>query len=301
MDEGRPVSDFSIEFRWQTTEWLALFDEQVSLIQEDIARARAEGRVIVYLSCPISSRGGGYHGTNVDIARHTQGRLLADWGHRFWILNPAQYQMESKEGTGLIRRHARTLGISESTLHGLPRPTGGDYMRMWTRVLVEDHRGNFGMDFDAFYFLGPSDVRDFFTRGGAVTVTAGVEEYFARKYSMDPDFRDYYSRPGIAWDPGWEQTAKKRGEQQKLREEWEEARKRFFRFYAVRGSIAFSLGSHDEWNILRLLNEKRLQASESKTRPSGDVGELIAGFFDGRQVAPAAVAAAISGGYAFKE
>ena len=101
--------------------------------------------------------------------------------------------MESKEGTGLIKRHARNLEITEAQLDALGRPMGGDYMRMWTRVLVEDDEDDdrqLGREFDAFYFLGPTDVRHFFTRGGAVTVTAGIEEYFARKFTMDPDFRE---------------------------------------------------------------------------------------------------------------
>ena len=126
---GCPVEGFDIQFEWKTNEWLNIFDEQIALIKSDIARARAEDRVIVYLSCPISSRGGGYSSTNVDIAKHTERRLLADWGHRFWILNPAQYQLESKEGTGLIIQHAKKLGISGAALRrllgGRNRPEGG--------------------------------------------------------------------------------------------------------------------------------------------------------------------------------
>ncbi len=275
--KGRPVADFPIEYEWQTNEWLKLFDKQIELLKGDIARARAEDRVVVYLSCPISSRGGGYKGTNVDIAKHTERRLLMDWGHRFWILNPAQYQLESKEGRGLMRRHARDLKLPGNILDRLPRPGGGDYMRMWTKTLVEDSNGNIGSDFDAFYFLGPSDVRHFFACGGAVTVPAGIEGYFARKFTMDPDFRGHYSPP---------------------KDKWEEVRKNFFRFYSVRASGGFSLGCHDEWNILRLLNEKRLRVTTNAKTPNGDVGELVAGFYDDRQVAPGAVVTEISPGYA---
>ncbi|GAI96354.1 unnamed protein product, partial [marine sediment metagenome] len=257
-------------------------DEQISLIKADIARARAEDRVVVYLSCPISSRGGGYSVTNVDIAKHTQRRLLADWGHRFWILNPAQYQLESKEGTGLITQHAEKLKISKTELTRLQKahpPEGGDYMRMWTKVLVEDEEKDsrhLGRNFDAFYFLGPSDVRDFFTSGGALTVTAGIEEYFARKFTMDPDFHRFYSTRGS---------------------KWETQRKHFFRFYSVRASANFSLGCHDEWNIFRLINQARLDASKKDTPPEGDTGELLSGFFDGRQITPGAAVCEVSGGY----
>ena len=81
-----------------------IFDLQIDLVKSDIRRARAEGKLIVYLSCPISSRGGGYHGTNVDIAKYTERALLQRWGEGFWILNPVQYQLESKAGTGLMDR-----------------------------------------------------------------------------------------------------------------------------------------------------------------------------------------------------
>jgi hypothetical protein len=212
--------------------------------------------------------------------------------------------MESKEGTGLIKRHARNIELKTGNkidIEKLPRPTGGDYMRMWTKVLVEDEENddNLGRNFDAFYFVGPSDVLDFFTRGGALTVTAGVEEYFARKFTMDPSFRDYYSVHGINWNQKLENNTNIKNRQENLREEWEEMRKRFFRFYAVRASIAFSLGSHDEWNILRLLNNKRLEASRNEDMPSGDVGNLIAGFFDNRQIPPSAATTNVSNGYAF--
>lgn len=297
-ERGQLVPDFDITFEWQTNEWSKLFDAQIRLIKEDIARAQAEDRVIVYLSCPISSRGGGYARTNVDIAKHTERQLLTDWGHRFWILNPAQYQMESREGTGLIKRHARELGITEEELKALPRPVGGDYMRMWTKVLVEDDGRNAGYNFDAFYFLGPTDVRAFFTRGGAVTVTAGIEEYFARKFTFDPDFRKEYTKPGPNWELAVEANDEESLKEKDRREEWELARKRFFRFYAIRASANFSLGCHDEWNIFRLINERRLELTRNDDLPNGNVGEVLAGFFDGKQIDPGAAVTCVSKGYA---
>ena len=65
------------------------------------------------------------------------------WGHRFWVLNPARYQLESKEGTGLMHLHAARLSaergveIDVDELFRRSPPHGGDYMRMWTRILVE--------------------------------------------------------------------------------------------------------------------------------------------------------------------
>lgn len=289
----RPVESFAMAFTWQD-EWTQIFDKQVELLREDIARARVEDRVIVYLSCPISPRGGGFSGTNVEIANHTQRRLMNEFGHRFWFLNPAQYQMESKEGVGLIIRHARALGMSEEELRKLPKPSGGDYMRMWTRVLVEDDADNLGAHFDGFYFVGPNDVRSFLTEGGSRSVTAGVEEFFARQYTMNVEFRDAYSVGGIEWRQDWSTAIEDealREEAAKARQVWEDRRKAFFRYYGLRAGAAFSLGSHDEWNIFRLLNEMRLQQRK------GDVGELLAGYFDGRQLSMGSAAARVQPGY----
>jgi len=92
-EAGRPVDSLPIRFEWHTGAWKRLFDKQIALIKEDINRARAQDKLVVYLSCPISSRGGGYSGTNVDIAMHTERTLLDKWGERFWILNPSRYQI----------------------------------------------------------------------------------------------------------------------------------------------------------------------------------------------------------------
>lgn len=269
---GEPVPGFPIKFQWQTNEWLALFDAQVQLIQEDIERARADDRAVVYLSCPISNRGGGFVSANVEIAKSTQHRLMSEWGRRFWVLNPAQYQMESKEGTGLIYRHARSLGISKDTVDALPRPRGGDYMRMWTRVLVEDAEGNYGDRFDAYYFLGPQDTREFFAAGSGERMTTSIEEYFASRVTTDPDFRKRFSPEND--------------------EEWERLRKDFVRFYGLRAGTAFSKGAHDEWNILVSLNQRRLEKR--------GIGSQIAAYFDGKQVDPGAAEAPVFPGYAME-
>jgi hypothetical protein len=301
---GKPVEEIDIRYNWQTC-WEQVFNKQIDLIKEDIGRARKEDRLIIYLSCPISSRGGGYHGTNIDIARHTERRLLEAWGERFWILNPCQYQMESKEGTGLMYRHADELKIPREKLDGWPPPGGGDYMRMWTRVLCEDgyyfpevKDPNCGRCFDVFYFLGPTDVQDFFTKDGVQTVTSGVEEYFARKSATDPDFCDFYTEPGIRWGPLPPGTPTGDPLQDDLRKKWKTKRQEFFRFYAVRASVNYSLGSHDEWNIFRLLNQRRLALTRAREMLDGDVGDQIAGYFDGRQIDPAAGQTPVVRGYA---
>ncbi len=51
-------------------------------------------------------------------------------------------------------------------------------------------------------------------------------------------------------------------------------RRLFLRFYGIRGSVAYSKGAHDEWNIVEALNARR------------SIGEDIAGYFDGRPIEP---------------
>jgi hypothetical protein len=252
-ETGEPVPGFPIRYEWHTGPWKDIFDLQIELIENDIRRARVDDKLVVYLSCPISARGGGYSGANVDIAKFTERTLLQKWGERFWVLNPAQYQLESKAGAGLMEQHAKRLGIDLDDLRrrsnpaGRPRaPGGGDYMRMWTRVLVENDEAygfelrdlsliNTGQHFDAFYFQGPRDTHAFFVQDG-VSLTSGIESYFARRFATDSDFRDAYSVDGIKFGippvPGTPQAA--------LRELWERKRTEFFRYYGLKASGNFS-------------------------------------------------------------
>jgi hypothetical protein len=283
---ARPI----IQFTWHTGDWFEVFQKQTALIQSDIARAQAEDRIIVYLSCPISSRGGGHFLTNTEIASFVTRRLLDRWGERFFVLNPAAYQLESREGTGLITRHIAELSrhtgrsITLEQLLGMARPGGGDYMRMWTRVLIEDdylndapgrcRRGShLGGLFDAFYFVGPSDMHEFFSDVGAGSITARVESYFARKYAIDPIFR-------ADFEMVTENTKRRLLDLTSDTDTavWEARRKAFFRYYALRAGASYSLGSHDEWNIFVRLNTARAH------HPQYGPGEQITGFFDGRQL-----------------
>jgi hypothetical protein len=302
-----PVTEFPMKFTWQTGDWEKLFDRNVELIKRELERARAEDRTIVYLSCPLSSRGGGHSRTNVEIAFHVARLLTAEWGDRHFFLNPAAYQLESREGTGLILQHIRDVFGVEPTafLKKLLqyKPGGGDYMRMWTRVLVEDDylRDLPGLDpkilksglncggmFDSYYFIGPSDVHRFFTDRGRSNVAAAIESYFTRKIEQDPDFATHFNYTldnekknlrlydlGDVADAG----------------EWETKRKDFVRYYSIRAGAAYSLGSHDEWNIFVRLNAKRV------TSGAYGFGEQIAGFFDGNQLPPSAAEVEISKGY----
>ncbi|MDX3646478.1 hypothetical protein, partial [Streptomyces sp. MB09-02B] len=128
---------------------------------------------------------------------------------------------------------------------------------------------------DAFYFLGPDDVHGFFRAdsGGGGALVAAVEAYFARKYAVDPDFWTDFGtvvndpaggrRPLDLTDPDDAAV-------------WEARRKEFVRFYTVRAGGSYSLGCHDEWNILVRLNRARAG------HPAYGPGELIATYYGER-------------------
>ncbi len=300
---GRPVADLPIEFEWQTGDWEVLFDRQTALVKADLKRAHHEGRVIVYMSCSISSVGGGHFATNVDVAGSIERTLMAKWGERFFILNPSRYQMETKEGTGLIIQHAEAIkretgrNIDLDHLMQVCPPTGGDYMRMWTRVMVEDeyYSGlnkiipNCGNLLDLIYFIGPTDVQQFFL-SDSKSLSQAVEIYFARKYTLDSDFKrdfDCLEPEGICRPFNLDIPAE--------RDAWQQRRLDFFKYYAIKAGTSFSLGCHDEWNIAVLLNQKRLANPDVY-----GIGGQIAMYFDGRQVDLGSANCAVAPGYSRK-
>lgn len=297
LETGQPVNTLPIQFQWHNGAWKDLFDKHVAFIQMDMKRALAADRLIVYLSCPISTRGGGHSITNVEIAEFTARRLLSQWGSRFWILDPTNYQMESQQGLGLIRMHAKNLEppLSDAAVDELisDQPLlGGDYLRMWTRVLVEDDVSdptlqNLGGRLSGFYFLGPSDVHAFFQQNGAENVTSGVETYFAQKIASDPRFHAYFSLPLV----DEQLTPLNLSEEEEIKKVQERQRE-FFRYYAFKASAGFSRGSHDEWNIWQLLNKARFSSKKL------GIGSQIPGYFEGAQIDLAASETAISAGYA---
>jgi hypothetical protein len=304
-----PVAGFPLKYIWHTGPWYDIFELQIAKLRRDIRRAKAEDKLAIYLSCPISSRGGGYFMTNVDVAKHIERTLLEKWGEGFWILNPAQYQLESKAGTGLMNEHAEYLGLDLNRLIEVAgKPVGGDYMRMWTTVLVEngnavgfrpiaDTFGDTGQYFDAFYFIGPRDAQSFFLTEGE-TLTAGIQAYFARKFATDPDFREEFSDPNPDWHRLGPRTALNR-EQYRLRDGWNYKRLDFFRYYGLRASANYSLGSHDEWLIFCNINALRRSKTKNpaKYMVDGDVGEQLAGYFDGGQIDPTSSETGLSRGY----
>ena len=146
----------------------------------------------------------------------------------------------------------------------LPREANGaDYMLMWTRVL--EGPSGIGEDFDVFYFVGPSD----FAAAMGLTGEGDMEKIdalFDQRFVSDEGLRREVERGRVS-----KQT--------------------FRNYYTLRASIAFSYGSHDEWNILRALNDKRRGAAQL------GVANQIASFYDGRPTPPSAAEQSVSTGY----
>jgi hypothetical protein len=135
-------------------------------------------------------------------------------------------------------------------------------MLQWTRVL--EGTAGVGEDFDFVYFAGPSD----FATALGLTGEADMEKIdalFDRRYASDEGLR-------------------------KAVEQGKVSKASFRNYYALRAAISFSYGSHDEWNIVRILNERRRGATRR------GIADQIAVWFDGRAAVPGAYEQAIAAG-----
>jgi hypothetical protein len=132
--------------------------------------------------------------------------------------------------------------------------SGADYMYMWTQILAS--RSGLGEDFDFFYFAGPTDFGKYFTLTGQGDLER-LETWFDARLAQDPAFKK-------AVDQG-------------------DVTKAGFRdYYGLRASVAYSYGSHDEWNIARLINTRRRGATDY------GIANQLAIFFDGQPQSPGA-------------
>ena len=140
-------------------------DRNVAKVRRILQQQRQRGRLIAYLSVPISPRGGGYEPTNLAISASVKKRLEREYGEMLYVLDPGTMQLPKVDGF---------------------EPGGGEYLYMWTRILAgENGRGEL---FDMVYFLGPSDVRRFFGRDGLPVIDA-VQDYVDRQAKADESFR----------------------------------------------------------------------------------------------------------------
>jgi hypothetical protein len=150
---------------------------------------------------------------------------------------------------------ARSVWILNPAAEGSAEMTGAsgaDYMYMWTKIL-EGPKG-IGEDFDFFYFAGPSDFAKSLKLPAVGTLEA-IDAYFDARLADDPNFK-------------------------KAADANEVTMTGFRNYYGLRAAVSFSLGSHDEWNIARILNDRRRGVAEL------GIPNQIALFFDGQPVLP---------------
>jgi hypothetical protein len=141
----------------------------------------------------------------------------------------------------------------------LPRGAkGADYMLMWTQVL--EGKNGLGEDFDFIVFVGPSDFAQHFGLDG----------------SGDMQKLDAYYDAAAKTDAGLAKVDKKA----------------FRDYYALRASAAFSYGAHDEWNIVRAVNDAR------RGNKAFGIAMQLPVFFDGRAIPPALFEAPVAPGNA---
>jgi len=146
----------------------------------------------------------------------------------------------------------------------LPKGTGADYMAMWAALL----EGPDGLgDFDFVFFAGPQDFARYFGFDGTNDM-AKLDAYFDKRMQDDPEF-DKAVKGGLT-------------------------KAAFRKYYGLRASASVSRGAHDEWNIFRMINERRRADSKLGT------GNQIPMLFDGRAATPPESEANVSEGYVGK-
>jgi len=214
---------------------------KVERFRQTIAEQRKTGKVVGYLSVPLTSTGGGNFNVNKEVAESAKAAIEKRFGAEFiWVLNPGTLDAD------------------------LPKGTGPDYMLMWVSLI----EGSDGLgDFDFVYFAGPQDFARYFGFDGSADM-AKLDAYFDKRVKSDPEF-------ATAVQNGLTKAA-------------------FRKYYALRASASVSRGAHDEWNIFRLINERRRADSKFGT------GNQIPVLFDGRGLAPADSEAPVSEGYVGK-
>ncbi len=214
---------------------------KIQEIRARIAVEKAKGKLIGYLSIPISTVAGSYFGENVKVAAEIKERVEDQLGvNAAWLLDTAAPEMSLPAGAN-----------------------GAEYMLMWTNVL----EGPDGLGaFDFVYFAGPSDFAYHFGLNG----------------HNDLEKLDEYYNSASKIDPGLKAVPKQD----------------FRAYYGLRASVAYSYGSHDEWNIVRSINKARRDTdlARKSDEVKRGIATQIAVYFDGHPVAPGLFEASIAAG-----
>lgn len=224
-------------------EFLGPIDRLLGELREEVRSQKRSGKIVGFVSIPLTSRGGGYRPLNSEVSEAVNERLRRRFGERFWVLSPGLVRLDPIKGA---------------------RPSGAEYMLMWTRLFGGED--GLGREFDMIYFVGPDDFRLFFGLNGAADL-ARLEQFANERAKRDAGFREAVTKS-------------------------EDLFREFLIYYGLRASVAFSRGSQDEWNIFNRINERR------RDHPDFGFGRQVAVFFDGRAVDPGGASKELTSGYA---
>src|SRR5947208_2813032 len=134
---------------------------KVDRFRQLIAEQRKAGKVVGYLSVPLTSTGGGNFNVNKEVAESAKAAIEKRFGADFiYVLNPGTLDAD------------------------LPKGAGSDYMLMWA-TLIE---GTDGLgEFDLVYFAGPQDFAGYFVLVGNVDM-ANFAVCFDKWVKSDTEF-----------------------------------------------------------------------------------------------------------------
>jgi hypothetical protein len=145
---------------------------------------------------------------------------------------------------------SRSAFVLNSGADDISLPKGAsqaDYLFMWTQVL-EGETGK-GEDFDFIYFVGPSDFGRYFGLDGHNDMTK-LENWYDGAITTDANLKSV-------------------------------DRSAFRTYYALRASGAYSIGAHDEWNVVRAIDAARM-----KSKADYGIQRQLGVLFDGKGIAP---------------
>ena len=225
------------------TDLRGAIDAKVARFRQLLAEQRKAGKLVGYMSVPLSPAGGGNFDVNKEVAESAKGAIEKRFGaEQIFVLNPGGGESDLPKGA-----------------------SGADYMLMWT-TLLEGPNG-LGEDIDFVYFVGPQDFARYFAFDGSGDM-AKIDQFFDKRVKANPGFEK-------AAKDGLSKTA-------------------FRNYYALKASTAFSRGSHDEWNIIRSVNERRRNDAKY------GIANQLPVLFDGQGIAPSAWETAVADGYVGK-
>src|SRR5438045_4304725 len=137
-------------------------DAKVARFRQLLAEQRKAGKLVGYMSVPLSPSGGGNFDVNKEVAESAKAAMEKRFGaDHVFVLNPGTLDADLANGLG------------------------SDYVLMCT-MLLEGPNG-LGDDLDFAYFVGPRDYARYFGLDGIADV-AKIDRYCDERAKANPSF-----------------------------------------------------------------------------------------------------------------